>query len=117
MLGKMGVSGVFIGGLRASPRSDGGVQIQNQGVWGSKIHSAYPTLNVGYPRVKGRKIAPSRPEWKRRKEPAVTQVHAKSVTVVKPPSGPVRSLKTIGCKLRFLHNANSPDLDEYSLAS
>ena len=59
MLGKSGVSGVFIGGVRASPRSDGGSKSEIRGYGGSKIHGAYPTLNVGYPRVKGRKVAPS----------------------------------------------------------
>ena len=58
MLGKRGVSEVFIGSLRASPRSDGGSKSEIRGYGGSKIHSAYPSLNVGYPRVKGRKIAP-----------------------------------------------------------
>ena len=61
MLGKRGVSEVFIGGGRASPRSDGGSKFEIRGYGGSKIHSAHPTLNVGYPRVKGRKIAPSHP--------------------------------------------------------
>ena len=59
MLGKRGVSGVFIGGLRASPRPDGGSKSKIRGYGGSKNKAAYPSLNVGYPRVKGRKIAPS----------------------------------------------------------
>ena len=58
MLGKRGVSEVFIGSLGASPRSDGGSKSEIRGCGGSKIHGAYPSLNVGYPRVKGRKIAP-----------------------------------------------------------
>ena len=74
MLGKRGVSGVFIGRGGASPRSDGGSKSEIRGYGGSKIHSAHPTLNVGYPRVKGAKDCPSgatssppKPEWKRRK--------------------------------------------------
>ena len=58
MLGKRGVSEVFIGGVRASPRSDGGSKSEIRGYGGSKIHGAYPTLNVGYPRVKGAKDCP-----------------------------------------------------------
>ena len=58
MLGKRWVSGVFIGSVRASPRSDGGSKSEIRGYGGSKIHSAYPTLNVGYPRVKGAKDCP-----------------------------------------------------------
>ena len=78
MLGKSGVSGVFIVGLRASPRRTGGSKSEIRGYGGSKIHSAYPSLNVGHPRVKGRKIAPSTaqvtPEyrgWERRMLQAV----------------------------------------------
>ena len=56
---KKGGFGGFHRESRGIPTLRRGVQIQNQGVWGSKIHSAHPTLNVGYPRVKGRKIAPS----------------------------------------------------------
>ena len=58
MLGKMGVSGVFIGRGRASPREDGGSKFKIRGYGGSKNMDAYPSLNVGCPRVKGRKIAP-----------------------------------------------------------
>ena len=59
MLGKMGVSGVFIGGEGASPRRTGGSKSEIRGYGGSKIYSAHPTLNVGYPRVKGAKDCPS----------------------------------------------------------
>ena len=60
MLGKRGVSGVFIGRGGASPRSDGGSKSKIRGYGGSKIHSAHPSLNVGYPRVKGAKDCPSK---------------------------------------------------------
>ena len=36
MLGKRGVSGVFIGGERASPREDGGSKSEIRGYGGSK---------------------------------------------------------------------------------
>ena len=58
MLGKRGVSGVFIGSLRASPREDGGSKSKIRGYGGSKNMNAYPSLNVGCPRVKGRKVSP-----------------------------------------------------------
>ena len=58
MLGKRGVSGVFIGRERASPREDGGSKFKTRGYGGSKNMDAYPSLNVGYPRVKGRKVSP-----------------------------------------------------------
>ena len=55
---KKGGFGGFHRESKGIPTLRRGVQIRNQGVWGSKIHSAYPTLNVGYPRVKGRKDCP-----------------------------------------------------------
>ena len=58
MLGKSGVSGVFIGREGASPREDGGSKSKIRGYGGSKNTDAYPSLNVGYPRVKGRKVRP-----------------------------------------------------------
>ena len=58
MLGKSGVSGVFIGREGASPGSDGGSKSKIRGYGGSKNMNAYPSLNVGYPRVKGRKGCP-----------------------------------------------------------
>ena len=61
MLGKRGVSGVFIESQKASPREDGGSKSKIRGYGGSKNMDAYPSLNVGCPRVKGRKLAPSHP--------------------------------------------------------
>ena len=58
MLGKMGVSGVFIGREGASPREDGGSKSKTRGYGGSKNMDAYPSLNVGCPRVKGAKVSP-----------------------------------------------------------
>ena len=55
---KKGGFGGFHRGSTGIPTLRRGVQIRNQGVWGSKIHSAYPTLNVGYPRVKEAKDCP-----------------------------------------------------------
>ena len=55
---KKGGFGGFHRGCKGIPTLRRGVQIQNQGVWGSKIHGAHPTLNVGYPRVKGTKDHP-----------------------------------------------------------
>ena len=55
---KVGFGG-FHRGCKGIPTLRRGVQIRNQGVWGPKIHGAHPSLNVGYPRVKGWKIAPS----------------------------------------------------------
>ena len=59
MLGKRGVSGVFIGREGASPREDGGSKFKIRGYGGSKNTDAYPSLNVGCPRVKGAKDFPS----------------------------------------------------------
>ena len=130
MLGKRGVSEVFIGGLRASPGSDGGPNPKS-GDMGVQNTQCLPYTKCGVSKSEGAKDCPfgqSESGGKRNMHrdtgcpkqwsyPVVPLVHAKSVTVVKPPSGPVRSLKTIGCKLKSLHNANGPDLDEYSLAS
>ena len=67
MLGKRGVSGVFIGGEGASPRATGGSKSKIRGYGGSKNMNAYPSLNVGCPRVKGRKVHPLRtPEYRGR---------------------------------------------------
>ena len=126
MLGKRGVSGVFIGREGASPREDGGSKFKIRGYGGSKNTDAYPSLNVGYPRVKGRKVSPLAPRstgdgstgcYRQQSYIVSTLVHAKLAAEVQSPPGPVRSLKTIGQRLKFRCNANDPDLDEYSLAN
>ena len=65
MLGKMGVSGVFIGREGASLRARGGSKSEIRGYGGLKIWPSYPSLNVGCPRVKGRKVSPlGTPEYR-----------------------------------------------------
>ena len=80
---------------------------------------AYPSLNVGYPRVKGRKVSPLAPRstgdgstgcYRQQSYIVSTLVHAKLAAEVQSPPGPVRSLKTIGQRLKFRCNANDPDL-------
>ena len=52
MLGKMGVSGVFIGREGASPREDGGSKFKTRGYGGLKIRMA-PVTKCGASKSEG----------------------------------------------------------------
>ena len=58
MLGKRGVSGVFIGGVRASPRSDGGSKSEIRGYGGLK-YTVPPFTKCGVSKGEGGERLPS----------------------------------------------------------